>query len=286
MKNVFVYTYGLLFLIVLAFAVMLGILIHQLTGASLLILIPVMVVLSALIALVIFKVLMSKEKRDPMAKLHQEYMNEFRVNGVSEKMLSMADQAINEHVNVKPIGITYFKDFVLLPADHFNMIGDFDRAMKYLQLIDEKEIRSKSIMFIDNGLSVLTYFTVKIYTLYSLKDCEGVKKIYDEAKNIFEKPDKKDFQAVILDSLEFYYLLSVCEYEKAKEVADRMLKYDNKFAEYYPTKYAINAELDLLLGEKEKAAEFMRTCLEKTEKIAPVLKPEYECLIKRWGLEL
>ncbi len=286
MKNVFLYTYGLLYLIVAVFAVMLAILIYQITGISLFILIPVALVISAPIAFIIFKILMLREKNDPMAKLHSEFMKELTTNGVTEKMLSMADQAINEHINVKPVDIVYFKDFVVLPADHFNMIGDFERAKQYLQLIDEDEIRSKSIKFIDNGFSLLTYFIVKIYTLYNLKDQAGVKRIYDEAKGLFEKPDKNEFQTMVLDCLEFYYMLSVYEYDKAKVVSDRLMSYRGSFADSLMTKYAVSAELYLLLGDREKATEIMRECIEKANSVNPVLKLEFERLVNRWGLEL
>ena len=286
MRNVYAYTYGLLYLIVLAFAVMLAIFIYQITGISLFVLIPIMMVLSALIAFVIFKIMLLREKKNPMAQLHSEYMKEFTTNGATEKLLSMADQAINEHINVKPVDIVYFKDFVVLPADHFNTIGDFERAKQYLQLIDEEEIRSKSIKFIDNGFSLLTYFIVNIYTLYNLKDQAGVKRIYDEAKGLFDKPDKKEFQTLILDSLEFYYLLSVYEYDKAKVVADRLMGYSGSFADNYLTKYTISAELYLLLGNREKAAEIMRACIEKANSTYPVLKSEFERFANRWGLEI
>ena len=113
MRNVYVVTYFLLYIIeVLAAFVIFIILRHIVGDHTSLIIFGVLCVVAIPLAFVLLKRLLNSEKGKPSAMLHEAFRNEVMTNGFTQKALDMANQAMREHTSGKEMSIVYLKDTV------------------------------------------------------------------------------------------------------------------------------------------------------------------------------
>ncbi|MBO7650271.1 MAG: hypothetical protein J6S79_05970 [Lachnospiraceae bacterium] len=284
MRNVYVVTYFLLYIIeVLAAFVIFIILRHIVGDHTSLIIFGVLCVVAIPLAFVLLKRLLNSEKGKPSAMLHEAFRNEVMTNGFTQKALDMANQAMREHTSGKEMSIVYLKDFAMYSADYFNQTRQFDTARQYLEALDQKEIRSKSISFIDRGISHMLYLGVCVDTYAGLKDEKKAAEFRDEAHSRFGNKDDEMFK-ILLDGVDYDYYAMREEYDKAQAIADRLLTYTSDFSKRLPSKYYVNADLCMRLGKQEEAAGFMQKAWEIVKDQNAAMVQTYRLAMKRFGL--
>ena len=284
MRNVYVITYFLLYIVeVLAAFVIFIILRHIVGDHTALIIFGILCVVALPLAYVLLKRLLNSEKGKPSAMLHEAFRNEVMTNGFTQKALDMANQAMREQTSGKKMSIVYLKDFAMYSADYFNETEQYDVARQYLEALDQKEVRSKSISFIDRGISHLLYLGVCMDTYTGLKDEKKAQEIWDEVHSRFGNREEEMFR-ILLDGIDFDYYMMHEEYDKAQTIADRILTYSSDFAKKLPAGYYINAGLCTKLGKQEEAAAFMQQAWEVVKDQNAAMIQTYRLAMKRFKL--
>lgn len=283
MRNVFFYTYMLLYAAVAFFGIAALFIVKLFTGAAIGKPFLILLLADIPVAFVLLKALLGREKNKPEARLHDEMMREIRTNGVSEKSNEIADRAIREYKAGGKCDVVYLKDFALMPADYYNLHEDYAKAESYVKLLDGEEIKSGSLKFIDGGISLLSYYEVKTETLRGLGRREDAAEVLREAEAEFSKKNDT-VTSMILDVIRYHCRMLFGEYDEASELAGRMLSYTGAFADLYVGKYYCNAELAAVTGDRDKAVSFMNTAFEKIVSKAPALREYHEAMRIKLGL--
>ena len=285
MRNVYVITYFLLYIVeVLAAFVVFIILRHIIGDKAALLVFGILCVVALPLAYVLLKRLLNSEKGKPEAMLHEAFRNEVMTNGFTQKALDMANQAMREHTSGQKMNIIYLKDFAMYAADYFNETEQYDTARQYLEALDQNEIRSKSISFIDRGISHLLYLSVCMDTYTELKDEKKAQEILDEVHSRFGNREEEMFK-VLVDGIDFDYHVMREEYDKAQTIADRLLTYTSDFVQKLPARYYINAGLCVQLGKKEEAEAFMQKAWEVVKDQNAAMVQTHRLAMKRFKLE-
>ncbi|MBO4398679.1 MAG: hypothetical protein J5795_00970 [Lachnospiraceae bacterium] len=284
MRNVYKITYLLLCALEILVAFLIFLILRPIVGGQTAgIVFGILCVAAFPMGFVLLKGLLKNEKGKESATLHEAFRNEILKNGFTQSALDIANQAIREHTSGKKMNVMYLKDFAMYAADYFNQVKDYETAQKYVDVIDEKEIRSKSISFIDRGISLLLYLSVRMDTYSGLKEEKTARAIMDEAHSRFDSSEDEMFK-ILLDGIDYNYYAMQEDYAKAQTAADRLLAYTSDFAKQYSGKYFINADLRCRLGKREEAAEFMRNAWEQVKDQGEAVKQTYRLAMKRFGL--
>lgn len=251
-------------------------------GQTAMVVFIILCVLAFPMGFVLRKRLLVNEKGKASATLHEAFRNEIMTNGFTQSALEMANQAMREQTSGKKMNIVYLKDFAMYAADYFNQSENYETARQYIEALDPKEIRSKSISFIDRGLSILLYLGVCMDTYTGLKDEKKSREVFDEAHSRFGNKQEEMFR-ILLDGIDYDYAVMNGKYDDAQKIADRLLTYTSDFAQKLPSAYITNADLCNRLGKRDEAEAFMQKTWQVVKDQGAVMVQTYRRAMKRFG---
>lgn len=284
MRNVFVFTYGILYALVVIVCLSIYRLLRPLVGGEFGTVLVVVLILALPITYLLLRFGLFRERKKPESNLHEEFRNELLTNGYTEKSLGIAEQVINEVREGKKVNYVYLKDFVVFSADYRNQTGDYQKALELLNMLDPKDVHSRSIRFIDRGTSLLLYLNVRMDAVCSLCDEAAARGIKNEAHELFDK-EKTDPFVTMLDMIDYDYHLMSKEYDEAMAVTDRMIANTSAFAKEYVGKYYASAEVRKKLGMDAEAEEYMRKAWEFVKDKNPAIQQTYHMTRTRLGMD-
>ena len=257
-KKVYLKTYGLLYLIVAFFALAIAGRIYRAFDISLLILFPAALVLCIPVTFIALKVMLNKEKKNPYAKLHWEFKQELFKNGYTEKFFELSGKAITAHKNGEKISNVYLNDYVLYTADYYNMMEQYDTAMSYLVLLDEKDLTSGKVTFVDEGMYALMYYGCLMECYRGLNDKGNAINMIERARPVLDRTFKHDSISMLSDSTYYNYYMLIGNYDKASEFVDKLMSYRSAEADKSIIKYLAEADYNVYLGRKAEAIEALK----------------------------
>lgn len=284
MRNVYLFTYGILYALVVIVCLAIYRLLKPLIGVEFGTALIVVLVAALPLTYLILRFGLFRERNKPESSLHEQFRNELFTNGYNEKSLGIAEQVINDVKAGKKVNYVYLKDFVVFSADYRNQIKDYQKALELLNMLDPKDVRSKSIRVIDRGLSLLLYLNVRMDAVCGLCDEAAARGIKNEAHELFGKETGDPF-ASMLDVIDYDYHLMRKEYDEALAIADRMMANTSAFAKEYVGKYYVSAEVRKLLGRDGEAEEFMRKAGEFVKDKSPAIQQTYHMTRTRLGMD-
>ena len=284
MKNVFVFTYGILYALVVLVCLGIYWILRPLLGWEFGTVLIVVLALALPVTYLLLRFCLFRERNKPESNRHEEFRNELFTNGYTEKSLGIANQVINEVREGRKINYVYLKDFVVFLADYLNQTKDYQKALETLNLLNPKDVRDRSIRFIDRGTSFLLYLNVRMDTVCCLGDETAAQDIKKEAHEQFDK-EKTDPFVTMLDMLDYDYHLMRKEYDEAMTVTERMMANTSAFSKEYVGKYYASAEVRKKLGKDAEAEEFMRMAWEFVKDKNPAIQQTYHMTRTRLGMD-
>lgn len=271
-KSVMFKTAGLIYLIIVLASLSVAVTIHRFFQFNLLITLGIILVLAVPAAFIFLKVLLSREKNKPFGRLYTEFREELFKNGYTEKFFELSDKAINAYRNGEKIDVVYLKDFVLYTVDYYNSTEQYEKALSLIMLLNENELTKKSMVFIDYGISAVTYYGCLMEIYRGLNDKENAIKMIERARPVLEMNFKHDVLKMTADVVYYNYYMLLGNYDRAREFAGRLLSYDSPGTEKFFSKYYIEAEFDMHLGLKQDAVNALK-------KMEPLIKGEMKVLM-------
>ena len=115
----------------------------------------------------------------------------------------MSDEGINAYKSGIDKSPVYVRDFVLFRHDYYVLNGQYETALSYISILDEKNYTGQDIVFMDNGMSALLYYSALMDVYRGLNDRENAIKLIERAKPFLEKEHKKD--TIALGAQIIYY---------------------------------------------------------------------------------
>lgn len=94
-------------------------------------------------------------------RLNTEMKKELLANGMSERFFEIVDQGIELHKKY-PNDYLNYNQFAFMGAEGYMVRGNLEKALQYLELIDEKKLRDKKYNSVDSWHSILFYLLVKM----------------------------------------------------------------------------------------------------------------------------
>ena len=271
--SVYAKTIGLIYIVVVLFGIAGAIPVYRLFHVNPFILALIVLVSAIPVAFIVFKIMMNREKKDPYGKLHAEMMRELFKNGYTDSFFEMCGKALEAHKNGEKINAVYLKDFILYPADYYNIIRQYDKALPYFGYLNENDFTGRSDIFIDQGMSALMYYGTLMETLRGLNDKAGATALIDRAKPVLDKDFKNDVLAMASLNIYYNYYMLMGSYDRAGELVKQITSYESAPSKRYYSRYYIEAEYDLHLGKQQEAVEALK-------KMEPVIKGEGETLLR------
>ena len=271
--SVYAKTIGLVYVVTVMFGIAGAIPVYHLFHVDPLILALIVLVSAIPVAFIIFRIMMNRQKKDPYGKLHFEMMLELFKNGYSEKFFEVCGKVLEAHKNGEKINVVYLKDFILYPADYYNINRQYDRALPYFAYLNENDFTGKSDTFIDQGMSALMYYGTLMETLRGLNDKAGATALIDRAKPILDRTFKNDVLAMASLNIYYNYYMLMGAYDRAGELVKQIISYESAPSKRYYSRYYVEAEYDLHLGKQQEAVEALK-------KMEPIIKGEGETLLR------
>ena len=284
MRNVFVFTYGILYALVVIVCMAVYWLLKPVIGVEFGTALIAVLVLALPLTYLLLRFELFRERNKPESNLHEEFRKELFTNGYTEKSLGIADQVINEVKAGKKVNYVYLKDFVVFTADYRNQIKDYQKALELLDLLDPKDVRSRSIRVIDRGMSMLLYLNVRMDTVCGLCDEAAARGIQNEAHELFDSVNTDPF-ASMLDVIDYEYHILHKEYDKALAISDRLMANTSEFGREYVGKYYYSAKVRKLLGREAEAEEYMRMAGEFVKDKSLAIQQTYHLMRTRLGMD-
>ena len=94
-------------------------------------------------------------------RLNTEMKKELLANGMSDRFFEIVDQGIELHKKY-PNDYLNYNQFAFMGAEGYMVRGNLEKALQYLELIDEKKLRDKKYNSVDSWHSILFYLLVKM----------------------------------------------------------------------------------------------------------------------------
>ena len=254
-KSVKLKVMGLLYLIILLFGVAIALFFHRLFNFNLLIAIGIVLVAAVPVTYVMFKILMSREKNKPYSKVYSEFRKELFTNGYTEKFFELSDQAINAYKSGEKIDQVYLREFVLYAVDYYNATGKYDKSLELIRLLDENSFTAKSTIYMDHGMSALTYYGSLMEICRGLNDKGSAINLLERAKPIMDMNHKHEVFNMYVDNIYYTYYMLIENYERAGEYADKLASYTSPESAKFFTRYIVEAEYKLHQGKRQEAIE-------------------------------
>lgn len=109
----------------------------------------------------VFVFLIVRVSRYKPNRLNTEMKKELLENGMSDRFFEIVDQGIELHKKY-PNDYLNYNQFALMGAEGYMVRGNLEKALQYLELIDEKKLRDKKYNSVDSWHSILLYLLVKM----------------------------------------------------------------------------------------------------------------------------
>ena len=109
----------------------------------------------------VFVFLIVRVSRYKPNRLNTEMKKELLENGMSDRFFEIVDQGIELHKKY-PNDYLNYNQFALMGAEGYMVRGNLEKALQYLELIDEKKLRDKKYNSVDSWHSILFYLLVKM----------------------------------------------------------------------------------------------------------------------------
>ncbi|MBR3247363.1 MAG: DUF4229 domain-containing protein [Clostridiales bacterium] len=252
-KKVYIKTYGLLYLCIVAIVFAVALFLWKIFRFNLLIVTGIILLAAIPLSFVMLKILLANEKNKPLGKLYSEFRKEYFTNGYTEKYFELFDKAVTAYKNGKKIDLVYLKDFVLFTVDYYNATEQYDKALELIMLLDEEQLTKKSMIFIDYGMSAIAYYGCLMETYRGLRDREKAINMMERAKPVLDMDLKHEVLKMASDAVYYNYYMLIENYERAREFADKLMSYSSPEADRFFTRYYIEAEYLLHLGKPNEA---------------------------------
>ena len=246
------------------------------TGIILLAAIPV--------SFVIYFLLLNKEKRNPVSKLHTDFAKELLEHGFTEKFFQMSDEGINAYKSGIDKSPVYVRDFVLFRHDYYVLNGQYETALSYISILDEKNYTGQDIVFMDNGMSALLYYSALMDVYRGLNDRENAIKLIERAKPFLEKEHKKDTIALGAQIIYYNYYMTISNYDLARESLEKIKAFSSEESKSLITRYYCEAEFYLHEGRKQEAISALRNVETYIKKFPVMYGYYYQKYQERLGL--
>ncbi|MBQ6026066.1 MAG: hypothetical protein IJL20_10700 [Lachnospiraceae bacterium] len=238
------------------------------------------------VAVGIFKIMIALEMKKPYAKLHKEFMDEIWTNGYTDKVRELGEQALAADDAGEKIEFTYLKEFCFYLSDYYNLMKQHDRVFSVMRHVDGQELVSRSVKFMDGGMSVLTYFGVLMEAARGLNSKETAANIMSDAAPYLEKKYNMDVLSMMADVTYYNYYVTMGGYDEAKKYADKLMSYKSLGVEKFSSKYYAAAEIVMLTeGDKEKARAILDQGWSMSDRDKAVVRQAFDEFYRRLGLQ-
>ena len=284
MGSVILKLWGFIYLLVVLAGTLGVLLIHLIFGVPFGILWIVMAVLALPASVYVLGKLRKAEIKKPDAKLHAEYMEEIRTKGYTPRFFELAEQAVSMKQTGGTFDFVYLKDFVIYTADYYNMVGQSDKALSYLNVLDRNEVMSKSIQFMDKGTTILLFYNVLMEAYRGTKDRAGAEQAWAEVQPYVTKTHAIPALNTSAQMIRYHYYMLTEDDERAKQVIDEIAADNSPQTQDIMTRYTIQADYALSKGDKEAARKAMTRAEQCCREGAPILREIYNGWMKRFGL--
>ncbi len=254
-KTVKLKVMGLLYLVIVLFGAAIALFFHRLFRYNLLIAFAIVLVAALPVTYVVFKIMISKEKNKPYGKVYSEFRKELFTNGYTEKFFELSNQAINAYKNGEKIDQVYLREFVLYTVDYYNAMKKYDKSLELIKLLDENSFTGKSTIYIDHGMSALTYYGSLMEICRGLNDKGSAINLLERAKPVMEMNHKYEVFNMYVDNIYYTYYMLIENYERAGEYADKLASYTSPDSARFITRYIVEAEYKLHQGKRQEAIE-------------------------------
>ena len=254
-KSVKFKTFGLLYFVIVLFGFAIVLFFHRLFRYNLLIATGIILVAAIPVTFVAFKILLSREKNKPYSKVYSEFRKELFTNGYTEKFFELSDQAVNAYKNGEKIDQVYLREFVLYTVDYYNAVGKYDKSLELIRLLDENSFTAKSTIYIDHGMSALTYYGSLMEICRGLNDKGSAINLLERAKPIMDMNHKHEVFNMYVDNIYYTYYMLIENFERAGEYADKLASYTSPDSARFFTRYIVESEYKLYQGKRQEAIE-------------------------------
>ena len=164
-------------------------------------------------------------------------------------------KAINAYKNGEKIDQVYLREFVLFTVDYYNALKKYDKSLELIKLLDENSFTGKSTIYIDHGMSALTYYGSLMEICRGLNDKGSAINLLERAKPIMEMNHKYEVFNMYVDNIYYTYYMLIENYERAGEYADKLASYTSPDSARFFTRYIVEAEYKLHQGKRQEAIE-------------------------------
>ena len=234
----------------------------------------------------VLKLLFIREMAKPYAKLHKEFMDEIWTNGYTDKVRELGEQALAADDAGEKIEFTYLKEFCFYLSDYYNLMKQHDRVFSVMRHVDGHELVSRSVKFMDGGMSVLTYFGVLMEAARGLNSKESAANIMSDAAPYLEKKYNMDILSMMADVTYYNYYVTMGGYDEAKKYADKLMSYKSLGVDKFSSKYYAAAEIVMLTeGDKEKARAILDQGWSVSDRDKAVVRQAFDEFYRSLGLD-
>ena len=285
MKHAKMKLYMLIYLTVVTICVFFVALCQSVISMNIGVLVLIIFVAAIPVAAGVLKLLFIREMAKPYAKLHKEFMDEIWTNGYTDKVRELGEQVLAADDAGEKIEFTYLKEFCFYLSDYYNLMKQHDRVFSVMRHVDGQELVSRSVKFMDGGMSVLTYFGVLMEAARGLNSKETAANIMSDAAPYLEKKYNMDILSMMADVTYYNYHVTMGGYDEAKKYADKLMSYKSLGVDKFSSKYYAAAEIVMLTeGDKEKARAILDQGWSVSDRDKAVVRQAFEEFYRSLGL--
>ena len=220
-------------------------------------LIAIVVPLSFVLAFVLIKYMLGREKKKPIGMKYSELLKELHTNGYSDRFFRIIDEAMPLFAEKNDTASNYYVSFMLHASSAYCMKKEYEKALNYINSIDTNEIRSKMQEFMDRGETLALYFNTQMGISQGINDVQRAERILEDAGSYIDRFYKEGgMNALIIDDMYCAYYCLKGDYEKELLHAGKIMENNLPDAAKKPMAYLRYCEAYSKSGDKQKAEEY------------------------------
>ena len=224
-------------------------------GKRILVIIPV----SLLLGFVLMKVLLNREKNNPIGSKYSEMLREVQKNGYSDRFFQIVDEGAALCAEKGDHDSNYYVGLMLYGAAAYCLKKEYGKALQYINSVDTSKIRSKEQEFLDHGETLALYFNTQMGICQGMRDAQRAENVLADAKNYVEKYYKAGgLNALSIDDMYCAYYCVKGDYEKEFAHATKIMEAKMPDAAKNPMAYLRYLEVYCKTGQKENAEEMYK----------------------------
>ncbi|MCR4791812.1 MAG: hypothetical protein K5871_03615 [Lachnospiraceae bacterium] len=257
-NSIFIKTYFLLWIFIILIMSIVAELVVKIigTGVSATVIIGALIV-SFPLTFIIFKIIMARAHKSPLAITYSEFQKEVQENGLSERLIELVDKGLSEIKN-PDTEIGYIVSLATAGCEYYIYKRDNEKALQYINIVDIKKVKEGKMAFLDGGAGVVTYFTGQMELCQAMKDPARANNVIADGKPFLDKHyGKMDALDVLIDDVWFLYHYTLGDYAHAREHAQKILNNKVHNDTGMVTGYAALAMVCSRTGDTAKAEELM-----------------------------